>query len=157
MGQHSEYQRQIVPGQRRSSNMVICVSMLLAAASTASSQYAVDWYTIDGGGGHSMGGNFIVGGTIGQTDALVGTGGMSGGVFKLQGGFWTVAAAEVCACPGDMNGDGFRDGLDVQEFLNCLRFFGGDCSCADVDHAGGVTVDDLTVFVEELLLSEGCE
>src|SRR5260370_40045406 len=50
----------------------------------ANAQYAIDWFTIDGGGGASSGGNFTLTGTIGQPD----TGTLSGGNYTLQGGFW---------------------------------------------------------------------
>jgi hypothetical protein len=47
--------------------------------------YDLTWYTVDGGGGtFSQGGNFSLGGTIGQYDA----GSMSGGDFVINGGFW---------------------------------------------------------------------
>src|SRR5258705_4746069 len=50
----------------------------------ANAQYAVDWFTLDGGGGTSSGGSFTLTGTIGQPDA----GTLSGGNYELQGGFW---------------------------------------------------------------------
>ncbi|MHC4696916.1 MAG: hypothetical protein ACYTFA_09250 [Planctomycetota bacterium] len=46
--------------------------------------YAIDWYTIDGGGAmRSTGGDFELSGTIGQPDAGV----LTGGEFELSGGF----------------------------------------------------------------------
>jgi len=50
----------------------------------ASAQYSIDWFTLDGGGGTSSGGNFTLTGTIGQPDA----GTLSGGNYTLEGGFW---------------------------------------------------------------------
>lgn len=48
--------------------------------------FAIDWFTIDGGGGTSRGGVYSVSGTIGQPDA----GPMkSGGNFSVDGGFWS--------------------------------------------------------------------
>ncbi len=47
-------------------------------------QYAIDWFTIDGGGGTSTGGVYSVSGTIGQPDA----GRMTGASYALDGGFW---------------------------------------------------------------------
>ena len=44
-------------------------------SSVAAQTYALDWSTIDGGGGTSTGGVYAVSGTIGQPDA----GRMSGG------------------------------------------------------------------------------
>jgi hypothetical protein len=63
--------------------------LVLAAVAAQAQNYAIDWYTIDGGGGSSAGGIYAVSGTIGQPDA----GSMSGGNFSLEGGFWGVIAA----------------------------------------------------------------
>jgi hypothetical protein len=51
--------------------------------------YSIDWFTIDGGGGTSSNGQYVVSGTIGQPDA----GHMAGGSFSLDGGFWGIVAA----------------------------------------------------------------
>jgi hypothetical protein len=51
--------------------------------------YAIDWYTIDGGGGTSTGGSYAVSGTTGQPDA----GHMAGGNYAIDGGFWGILAA----------------------------------------------------------------
>jgi len=59
------------------------------SASAAPAQYAIDWHTIDGGGGTSTGGVYSVHGTIGQPDA----GKMSGGSYTIAGGFWGIVAA----------------------------------------------------------------
>ena len=46
------------------------VLLLLFAISPAGAlDYAIDWHTIDGGGGTSTGGVYAVSGTIGQPDA----------------------------------------------------------------------------------------
>ncbi len=63
--------------------------VLLTALHGAAQNYAIDWYTIDGGGGASTGGVYSVTGTISQPDA----GRMTGGGFDLQGGFWGIALA----------------------------------------------------------------
>ena len=56
-----------------------------ASAATASATYAIDWYTIDGGGASpSGGGQYALGGTIGQADA----GTLTGAPYTLAGGFW---------------------------------------------------------------------
>jgi hypothetical protein len=49
----------------------------------------VSWFTIDGGGGVSGGGQYTVSGTIGQADA----GTMNGGGYSIVGGFWGVVQA----------------------------------------------------------------
>ena len=52
--------------------------------------YDLTWSTIDGGGyTFSEGGGYSLGGTVGQPDAGV----LSGGGYTLVGGFWGGAAA----------------------------------------------------------------
>ena len=58
----------------------------LSAVSAKAQSFAIDWFTIDGGGGTSTGGAFSLDGTIGQPDA----GHMTGGNFTLDGGFWGI-------------------------------------------------------------------
>ncbi len=53
---------------------------------TVHAQFAIDWSTIDGGGGTSAGGAYAVSGTIGQPDA----GKLTGANYTLVGGFWSV-------------------------------------------------------------------
>ena len=59
-------------------------------------QYAIDWHTIDGGGGTSTGGVYSVSGTIGQPDASATP--MTGGSYSLTGGFWSLLS--VVPTPG---------------------------------------------------------
>ena len=63
--------------------------LLVCAAAQAQTNYAIDWSTVDGGGGTSTGRVYSVTGTIGQPDA----GTMSGGTYTLNGGFWGIIAA----------------------------------------------------------------
>jgi len=74
--------------------LLTSLSTLLLCCCANAQSYAVDWSTIDGGGGTSTGGVYSVSGTIGQPDA----GTMSGGNLTLQGGFWGVIA--VVQTPG---------------------------------------------------------
>jgi len=50
----------------------------------AAGPYQIDWHTIDGGGGTSSGGPYVLTGTIGQPDADW----CVGGNYELLGGFW---------------------------------------------------------------------
>jgi uncharacterized repeat protein (TIGR01451 family) len=62
---------------------------LIAPASPAAAQYAVDWWTVDGGGlTGAAGGPYRVDGTIGQPDA---GGPFAGGTWGLHSGFWSIA------------------------------------------------------------------
>ncbi len=58
------------------------------SASIQADDYSVSWYTFDGGGNVSTGGDYTVMGTIGQPDA----GQHSGTGYDLTGGFWAWVA-----------------------------------------------------------------
>jgi len=81
---------------KRYRNLMAVIVLLLAlgtAASLALAQsggsYDLTWNTVDGGGAmFSAGGNYSLGGTIGQADA----GALSGGAYTLAGGFWVSVA-----------------------------------------------------------------
>jgi len=65
--------------------LAITSALLLASSTLAGVQaLSLPWWTVDSGGGESRGGNFVLNSAIGQADA----GSMSGGTFKLSGGFW---------------------------------------------------------------------
>src|SRR5215472_1443887 len=68
--------------------IVTLVGLVLCGAAAQAQNFAIDWYSIDGGGGTSTGGVFSVTGTFGQADA----GHMSGGNITLEGGFWAIIA-----------------------------------------------------------------
>ncbi|MCU0857825.1 MAG: hypothetical protein MUC65_05405 [Pontiellaceae bacterium] len=70
---------------------VFMVSTLAAPAQTNS----VNWSTLDGGGGTSTGSVYSVCGTIGQFD----TGNLSGGSYRIDGGFWVPQAIQVENAP----------------------------------------------------------
>ena len=134
-------------------NTSLAVLLSLAALTAARAQsFDLSWHTVDGGGAtFSTGGDFELGGTIGQPDA----GAMSGGDFRLEGGFWAVAVP-TCGCLSDVNNDGSRDGLDVQGFVDCLMAVGTNCVCADVDGLEGLDFNDVSVFVDDLIIGATC-
>jgi len=68
----------------------LCRAALLLALALpvhAQTNYAIDWFTVDGGGGTSTGGVYSVSGTIGQPDA---GGPMTNGQYSVTGGFWAL-------------------------------------------------------------------
>lgn len=76
----------------------LTASVALACSLPASAQnFSIDWFSIDGGGGTSAGGNFSLSGTIGQPDASVQP--MTGGAFTLTGGFWSLFAVQTPDAP----------------------------------------------------------
>ncbi|MHC4751747.1 MAG: hypothetical protein ACYTFW_17965 [Planctomycetota bacterium] len=77
-------------------NAVTIVALILSALapciSKADGPYEITWYTIDGGGGTSTGGQYTLTGTIGQPDA----GWSIGGIYELLGGFWLGGPLPEC-------------------------------------------------------------
>lgn len=71
--------------------LVLLVLLPAVALAQSGGGYDLSWSTIDGGGyTFSAGGDYTLGGTIGQPDAGV----LSGGSYTLAGGFWGGAAVE---------------------------------------------------------------
>lgn len=67
--------------------MAVAAFLLLASVALAQSGggYDLSWNTVDGGGyTFSAGGDYTLGGTIGQPDAGL----LIGGDYTLGGGFW---------------------------------------------------------------------
>ena len=70
--------------------LVLAALLILATlVSAAPNAFSLPWWSLDGGGGTSQGGDFTLHSTIGQPDAGPR---MTGGDFSLQGGFWDAAS-----------------------------------------------------------------
>lgn len=91
----------------------VCITAALAnEQSRGPATFDLSWHTIDGGGGMSTGGSFVLSGTIGQHDAAPGA--MTGGTFELAGGFWAAGGPATPACPADLaNDDGLVNVFDL--------------------------------------------
>lgn len=78
-------------------NRIIVVLFLATFAIAASAQYAINWHTIDGGGGTSTNAPYSLSGTIGQPDA---GSAMTNGQYSVIGGFWALPqAVQVTGAP----------------------------------------------------------
>ena len=65
--------------------LVLIELVLVGPVMAQSGGYDLTWSTIDGGGAtFSTGGSYSLGGSIGQPDAGI----LSGGSYTLNGGFW---------------------------------------------------------------------
>jgi len=128
----------------RNTHLFAAAILVGAAGSSAMAQdFSINWYTIDGGGGTSTGGDFSLSGTIGQHDA---GGPMTGGDFSLTGGFWvgTGGGTNPCGtCVADYNQDGGIDGGDVQAFFADWENAAG---CSDANQDGGIDGADVDTF-----------
>lgn len=86
------------PHSRRLGRWLFIIGALALSFSTTRAQnFSIDWHTLDGGGGSSVGGNFSLSGTLGQPDASPQP--LTGGNFSLVGGFWSLYAVPTPGAP----------------------------------------------------------
>ncbi len=112
-------------------NIFLSIIVLLSLTVTGFSDYKISWYSIDGGGGRSSGGQYVLTGTIGQPDASY----SSSSNYQFLGGFWPggpvcfvdtddlirfvdVWLDEGTGIPGDLDLDNDVDAVDFGLFAN---------------------------------------
>ncbi len=117
---------------------LLCVIFvwLMPVLAQSGGPYVLTWSTIDGGGGQSSGGLYVLTGTIGQPDAAY----SADGDYEILGGFWS--GGPLCF-------------VDFEDFA---RFAGqwldaGPGLAADLDNDGDVDYADLNRFTDEWLYS----
>lgn len=140
---------------------IIAIGAVALLAASAHADPAINWWTIDAGGGSSTGGSFTLSGTIGQFDASTP---VTGGSFRLVGGFWGGLASIACgpADVGRQGGVAGADGtLDNNDFVVYIDYFFTNSPLADVGQQGGVRGadglfdnNDFVVFID--LFFAGC-
>lgn len=72
------------------------VAGLIAASAAYAQDWAINWYSIDGGGSmlsESSDSEWQLSGTLGQADASESEG-LGGGDWSLTGGFWAISPRE---------------------------------------------------------------
>jgi hypothetical protein len=105
--------------------------LTVAGLSYGAGQYDIIWYTVDGGGGMSSGGPYVLTGTIGQPDVAY----SSSAKYQLLGGFWQGGLLCIVefddfarfagywltigsGLPGDFDGDSDVDFGDLARFAD---------------------------------------
>lgn len=127
---------------------LILVALLASATHPQTGDgYDLTWSTIDGGGGMvSSGGSFTLAGTIGQPDAR--TEPMSGGAYRLTGGFWV--SPSCVALDPDIDDDCDVDQADYQLFEACASgpaiLYAAGCGDRDFDGDNDVDQSDFGIF-----------
>jgi hypothetical protein len=75
--------------------LLLFLTSSLPVVSQSGGDYELGWWTVDSGGHtFSTGGGYQLGGTIGQSDAGL----LTGGGFTLGGGFWRGGAVVSPPC-----------------------------------------------------------
>jgi hypothetical protein len=97
-------------------------------------QYEIGWSTIDGGGGRTSGGRYVLSDTIGQPDAAY----SAAGPYEVLAGFWP--GTPICVI-------GFGS---FTTFAEQWLHSGADLP-ADLNHSRTVDFVDLRLFVDQWL------
>jgi hypothetical protein len=121
------------------------VVAMLASPGAAQAQFAIDWHTIDGGGGVSAGASFTLAGTIGQPDAAT----LSGGAFQSGSGFWG-AFGGAATCYANCDGSTASPRLTPNDFQCFVNAFAGGQSYANCDGSTAspaLTPNDFQCFI----------
>jgi len=145
--------------------MISLWMFIVPPIASAYPDYTVDWHSVDGGGMmYSIGGDYELGGTIGQpdprNDGSPGT--MIGGDYSATGGFWQRGLCGECQLYGDIyppagvgNPEVGNCVIDVDDISCVLDAFAGIQPCASIgdihgcpDGSGVVDVDDISAVLD---------
>ena len=119
----------------KSNLLLLSVLVTLVLFTSASADdFEIDRYTIDGGGRTSVGGPYVLDGTIGQPDAAY----SAGDHYELLGGFWP--GGPMCI-------------VNFEDFARFAEYWleTGTGLPADLYEDNVVDLLDLSVFVNEWL------
>jgi hypothetical protein len=120
--------------------LVFCLVGAGTALAMSSANYNLPWDVLSGGGiENRSSSSYILGDTVGQPSAI----GLSGSTnHRLGSGFWYGISVTECI-PGDANGDGVVDALDLQVEKQIIFGELPPTCGADVNQDGSINVLDL--------------
>jgi len=127
-----------------------------ASIALGGSSFGINGARISSGGGQSVGGQFVLTGTIAQP---VVSAGATGGTFAVTSGFWTEQREGLVITSGDLNCDSDVDAGDVVPFVLALLDSAGyainypscDRNNADTNDDGRVDGADIDGFLQALI------
>ena len=147
--------------------VILSVGLLaVCGAAFAGEPFAIDWHTVDGGGGTSSGGDFLLTGTIGQSDASSAGAPLSGGDFELVGGF--LVGGGGCGATVLFGDVAPRSGvIDFEDILCVVDGFADISACPQGDIVGantqcppfepnGIDFDDILAVVDAFTGNPSC-
>jgi hypothetical protein len=73
-----------------------------------------------------------------------------------MGAYENTTATACATLEGDVSADSAVNGLDVQDFTDCLMASSITCPCADMNGDGVIKTDDIPCFVSKLLSETTC-
>lgn len=121
------------------------ILVLTSMTAVASAIPAIEWHSIDSGGGTSSSGTISLSGAIGQPDAGPT---MSGGTLAVMGGFFA-ATCEADALPGCNEADVAMpyDILDLSDINIFAGSFIANTPLGDIDGNGIFDLTDINLFI----------
>jgi hypothetical protein len=118
----------------------VVLSCLALCPAARAQSFTINWYTIDAGGGTSVGGAYTLTATIGQFDAGAP---MSGGPFLLEAGYWPGLSGPP-PCRADFNND---TRVNSQDFFDFLGAFFAQHPSADFNADRAINSQDFFDFL----------
>ena len=127
--------------------LALCLAVTGAALAMSSANYDLPWDVLSGGGGDRSSSSYVLGDTTGQPSAI----GLSESAnYRLGSGYWYGISVTTCI-PGDANGDGVVNVLDLVKVKRIILGLDPPTCGADANLDGTVNVFDL-VKVKRIIL-----
>ncbi len=132
---------------------VAALALSLTVWAQTAGELTLPWFSVDGGGGTSEGGDFTLDGTTGQPDA----GRLEGGDFAVEGGFIPGVAAPpaFAGTCGDLNDDGVINVLDaiidLQIIVGLIEPTEAQLKLGDVVRNSTINVFDVILLLQHIV------
>ena len=128
-------------------SLVLCLAGTGAALAMSSANYNLSWDVLSGGGGERSSAGYVLKDTTGQPSAI---GPSQSTNYRLGSGFWSGVPVTECT-PGDANGDGVVNVLDLVTVKRIILGLDPATCGADANQDGMVNVLDL-VKIKRIIL-----
>ncbi len=120
--------------------LAFCLALAGAGLAISSPNYNLPWEVFSSGGGLKSSSSYRLGGAIGQPA----TGTLQSPSYRLESGYWTGAGAIAPPQPGDANGDGSINALDITKVERIIAGLDQETAGADANGDDDVNALDIT-------------